>query len=180
MPDIDLAAFFPDALRLKDHTGRVWVIQPPTKRNGLIMAALNAQGAAMASQGGTCEACGQVVKGGLSPAFTQALEDAKDVPIEVVAFGQATYEAMIEADVPGPVMERMALYTVWYWSIGKEYADAMIGALSRSRDPEKRPEGAAAGKARSASRGRSKSGHRSASVNPTSTASTSGTAPQPA
>ena len=133
----NLTQYLAPDLELRDDDGRIWRVKPPSKEDGLILAAINAAGvAAYASLQETCPSCGRA--GGEMPDETrELLESFGARPIGEVSLGKDVYDSMVAAGLPGPHIDTYAMYALYYWTLGESVADAIMEAQA----------GASAGKA---------------------------------
>lgn len=134
----DLTKFLTPNLALKWHD-RVFEVEPPTRENGLILAALNAVGisAYIATQD-ACTVCGR--SGAVEPDEKTAalIEKVKDTALGEISLGGA-YQEMIDAGVSGPDLELFELYAFYYWTLGEKTADAILEQRAEGRVGESAP-----------------------------------------
>ncbi|MBN8881711.1 MAG: hypothetical protein J0H73_05285 [Salana multivorans] len=164
----DLAAHFTPALELP-YGDKTYVVQPPSKDVGLKLAAINAAGvAAYSSMLEKCPTCGQAGTPDVPAETLRLLESIRDVDAAQLSLGKFVYEQMLEDEVPGPHIDTMGLYALYYWTLGEETADAIMAAQAG---------GDASGGAAPATGRRSTptGGRRTGSGSPTRVASTRGT-----
>lgn len=148
----DLSQYLTPNLELKV-ADKTYVVPPPSKDAGLKLAAVNAVGvAAFVSMQDQCPTCGRSGSPEI-PESTQAIFDSlSDVDLGELSLGPA-YQQMLADDVPGPHIDTLAMYALYYWTLGEETADQIMEAQAPAK-------GGSAPKARS--RSRSKSGRPSA------------------
>lgn len=116
----DLTAFLAPDLVIKHH-GTQFVVPPPTKNDGLLLAAIHTVGiAAFTGDGGDPTES-------LSPAQKAIFEAAKDRDLGEVSLGPA-YAEMVEAELPGPHIDQYALYAMYYWVLGEATADQILAS----------------------------------------------------
>lgn|SRR5690625_3816051 len=124
----DLTAFLTPNLKLpwKDH---VFEIVPPSKEDGLLLAALNAAGIAQyMNMAAPCEVCGRSAETHeVSDQFKDLIDAAQDRDLGELALGGA-FQEMQEAGVPGADIDMFALYAFYFWTLGEESADAILAA----------------------------------------------------
>lgn len=134
----DLTAFLTPNLSLK-WRDRVFEVEPPSREDGLILAALNAVGmnAFIAAQD-ACTVCGR--SGAVEPDEKTAalIETVKDKALGEISLG-AAYQEMVDAGVSGPDLELFELYAFYYWTLGEKTADAIIESRAESRAGEPAP-----------------------------------------
>lgn len=124
----DLSAFFTSALELP-YDGRTYMVAPPSKDVGLKLAAINAVG--VATYAGLLDACPTCGRSGAPqvPAETlQLVESIGNVDVATLALGQDTYDRMVADGVPGPHIDQMGLYALYYWTMGEAVADQIMAA----------------------------------------------------
>lgn len=138
----DLSAFLAPALKLpwKD---RVFEIQPPSKEDGLLLAALNATGiATYINEAEACTQCGRAPNTHeVSEKFQMMVEQAADRDLGEVSLG-AAYREMLEVGVPGADVDMFALYALYFWTMGETAADAILDArygVEADGDPKGNP-----------------------------------------
>lgn len=153
----DLTAFLTPNLELA-WKGRVFVVPPPSKEDGIVLAALNSVGVGgyIASQSGNGNP-------EIPEKYQAAIEAASERDLAEISLGTA-YQEMLDANVSGPDIDMFALYAHYYWTMGEEVADAILessikgggkaapkdrqppkssqnsGSGSRSRTPKKAPQ----------------------------------------
>lgn len=125
----DLSAYLQPSLEIA-WQDRVFVIHPPSKDVGLKLAAINAAGiATYLSISDACPTCGRAGAPDELPQETQDIVAAlRNVDLGELSLGKA-YQEMIEEEVPGPHVDRFALYAMYYWVIGEESADALMDTV---------------------------------------------------
>lgn len=126
----DLSAHFAPSLELpwREH---VFVVDPPSKEVGLKLAAINAVGVgAYLSSLEQCPTCGRSGTPELPAETLELVESMGDVDVANLSLGEATYAEMIEAGVPGPHIDTMAMYALYFWTLGKATADQIMEAQS--------------------------------------------------
>lgn len=167
----DLTAHLTPDLQLP-YAGKTYTIPPPTKENGLRLAAINALGiATYAATLTDCPTCGRSGRPEL-PEDTQALVDemARDkLDVAAIALSPAVHDEMVADGVPGPHIDKFGVYALYYWTMGEQTADAIFAA---QQGPDAL--GEARGPKTSKGSGRTstpKGGRRTASASPTSGAS---------
>lgn len=162
----DLTQYLTPALELPV-ADTVYVVQPPTKSVGLVLAAVNAVGVATYSAALTeCPTCGRAGAPEVPAETLKLLESIGDTDVASLSLGQDVYDRMIADGVPGPHIDQLGMYALYYWTLGEDTADKIMSA---------RHGGGAPGEARSAS-STSTPGPRTASGNRTQRrASTRGT-----
>lgn len=155
MPAVDFAAWVaPDLVLTLDEGRATFPVAPPSVEDAkLIMAA----------------AVRAEVRWGLA---------AGPVPEEIEAICETIgdrhpglgdqYDALVAAGVPQATIDRMSVYSVFFWARGKEYADSLATLFFAPRGEQPAPAGDAPRKVSS----RPKTGRRTASANPTQTAGT--------
>lgn len=159
------AAYLPGDLVLP-YKGREYRVKPPDRRTGAKLAAINAAGVsaymALQDRCPTCGRAGQVVE---LPEETQALlAEIEHENLADLALG-ADVAAQMDADgVPAAHIDTMAIYALYYWTLGEATADAIMEAQAAGDEAGKAPA--------SSGSSTSKRGRRTASASPTRTAST--------
>lgn len=167
----DLTAFLAPDLVLKVGE-RTYTVPPPSKAVGLTLAAVNAAGvAAYLSLQDQCPTCGRAgAPEGLPDSTREILEAASDTDLGELSLGPA-YQQMIDDGVPGAHIDTLALYAMYYWTVGEETADAILEAQVKAKDA---PEGKGSAPGRRSPTGRS-TGSGSRSRTSTGSRSTAGT-----
>lgn len=124
----DLSAFLTPSLKLPWHD-HVFEVSPPSKEDGLLMAALNAAGIAQyMNSTEPCERCGRSAESHeISEEFQGLIEAAQNRDLGEISLG-AAFAEMRAAGVPGPDIDMFAVYALYYWSMGEETADAILAA----------------------------------------------------
>lgn len=138
----DLSEYLTPDLELP-HGGKVYTVKPPTKNTGLILAAINALGAAAWS--------GPEAVDKVPQSMRDLAKTVEDKDLGELSLGEDVYRQMNEDGVPGPHIDTFALYALYYWTIGEESADQLIALRAGKHDPK------------AAARARSKSGRSTAS-----------------
>jgi len=163
----DLTQYLTPALELP-YDGETYVVQPPSKDVGIKLAAINAIGvASYASVLEQCPTCGRSGSPDVPAETLTLVESMGDVDVAALALGQDVYDRMLADGVPGPHIDQMAMYALYYWTLGEDTADRIFAAQHGG--------GGASGEARSGS-STSPRGPRTASGNRTQRrASTRGT-----
>src|SRR5690625_1034383 len=133
----DLSEYLTPDLELP-HGGKVYPVKPPTKNTGLILAAINALGAAAWS--------GPEAVDKVPQSMRDLAKTVEDKDLGELSLGEDVYRQMNEDGVPGPHIDTFALYALYYWTIGEESADQLIALRAGKHDPK------------AAARARSKSG----------------------
>ncbi|MBN8883398.1 MAG: hypothetical protein J0H73_13920 [Salana multivorans] len=149
--------FSPDWLTpalLLPYGDTVYEAPPPSKEVGIQLAAVNALGiATYASVMEACPTCGRSGAPDVPASTLATIESIGEAEIARLSLGPA-YDAMIADDVPGPHIDQMGVYALYYWTLGEETADKIMAGMHG---------GDAAGEARSGS-STSKRGPRTASA----------------
>lgn len=131
----DLTAYLaPDlVLKVGDRTYRV---PPPSKDVGIKLAAINAAGvAAFLALQDKCPTCGRVAAPeDLSEDTRNLLESIKDTDVGELSLGADTYRQMLDDGLPGPHVDTLALYALYYWTLGEETADQILDAQAREKE----------------------------------------------
>jgi hypothetical protein len=124
----DLTAYLTPDLVLA-HAGTTYTVMPPSKDVGIKLAAINAVGvASYAAVLDQCPTCGRAGSPDV-PAETLALvESMGDIDVAALALGQDVYDRMVADGVPGPHIDQMGLYALYYWTLGEETADQIFAA----------------------------------------------------
>lgn len=137
----DLSAYLTPNLKLpwKDH---VFEVAPPSKEDGLLLAALNAAGIAQYMNSvEPCDVCGRAADTHeISDQFKDLMDAAQDRDLGEISLGDA-YQEMQEAGVPGPDVDMFALYAFYYWTLGEETADAILQARLEQAGAQGDPKG---------------------------------------
>ena len=103
--------------------GRTYMVPPPDVESaGMVLAA--------AVLG---EIRFDLVKGTV-PAELQPVLDS--IGTRHPALSDAVYERMVADGVPAMVIDRLSVYTTFYWARGQQYADALAKILWSPRDVE--------------------------------------------
>lgn len=162
----DLSAYLTPDLEIP-WGGRTFISHPPTKDAGLKLAAINAVGVqAYQASLDQCPTCGRAGAPEIPAETLAVVESIGDTDVASLALGQDCFDAMVTAGVPGPHIDTMGMYALYYWTLGEATADQIMAAAA----------GDGAGKA---SRGSASStlphGPRSASASRTRKASTRAT-----
>lgn len=140
----DLTAFLTPNLKLpwKDH---VFEVAPPSKEDGLLLAAVNAGGIAQyMNMVAPCEACGRSAETHeISDQFKELIDAAQDRDLGEIALGDV-FQEMQDVGVPGADIDMFALYAFYFWTLGEESADAILaarhGAVGGDEDPKDDPQ----------------------------------------
>lgn len=124
----DLTNYFAPALQLP-YGGKTYEVQPPTKDTGLKLAAINAAGVATyAAVLEACPTCGRSGSPAIPDETLTLIESIKDVDLGRLSLGEDVYAEMISDEVPGPHLDQMALYAMYFWVMGEATADAIFEA----------------------------------------------------
>lgn len=191
---VDMRRFLQPDLVLTDRTGRDWTIAPPSAKVGAILAAATEWGtqqiiAATSPEEAVAHAVRILTEHvpappGVLDVAARALADAgllvtkpqvsaeterlfrenEETPLEVLALGKATVDAMEEAGVPGVDVQVFGKYATYVWLYGPDVAERIM----RASVGEPQREEVEAGKALA-------SEMTSASGSPTESAPSSGT-----
>lgn len=127
----DLTQYLAPDLVLKYHD-REFVVPPPTKDDGLKLAAITAYGTAIATGS----------QDNLPDGQRKLAESLAGVDLGEISLGPA-YLEMSEANVPGPHIDQYAMYAMYYWVMGEDVADQIMEARygsEGSEAPKDRPE----------------------------------------
>lgn len=137
----DLTAYLSPNLKLpwKDH---VFEVAPPSKQDGLLLAALNAAGIAQyMNMAAPCEACGRAAETHeISDDFKNLMESAANRDLGEISLGGA-YQEMQDLGVPGADIDMFALYAFYFWTLGEESADAILDARYGGGGDDSDPKG---------------------------------------
>lgn len=126
----DLTDYFAPSLELTWRE-RVFVVDPPSKDTGLKLAAINAMGVgAYLASLDKCPTCGRSGAPELPAETIELVESLGNVDIADLSLGEATHAEMVEAGVPGPHIDTMAMYALYYWTLGEHAADQIMAAQS--------------------------------------------------
>ncbi len=125
---VDLAAYLVPDLRLKIGSHR-YIVPPPSKDTGLALTVIMTVGAAVFA-----DPTGETLKR-LPASQQKILADTEDVDLGELTLGPA-YQQMIDDGIPGPHIDKYALYALYYWTSGQDVADAMIALSSGVTDPK--------------------------------------------
>ena len=121
----DLTDFLSPNLELP-WQGRVFIVPPPSREVGLILAALSTQSmVASIAVGGACPTCHRSDIPEVEGRQKTLLESAQDKDLGELSLGSA-YQEMIDAGVPGPDLELFELYAFYYWVYGEVSADTWL------------------------------------------------------
>lgn len=96
---------------------KLYVIPPPTKKNGLILAAVVTAGANKEEGEEPSQEIQQVLDG-VDP----------DQDFSEMALGKRVFDLMVKDDVPGSHIDRLGFYAMYYWVLGETAADAIFEA----------------------------------------------------
>lgn len=118
-----------------DHHGTQYVVPPPSKDDGLLLAALNIVGTkAIANAMGD-----EDITSGLSPVQKKLFEASKERDLGEISLGPV-YAEMVDDGLPGPHIDQYALYAMYYWVLGEATADEIFKTMSGAGDsPKDRP-----------------------------------------
>lgn len=124
----DLSAYLTPELELP-YRDTVYVVPPPSKDVGLKLAAINAVGVASYAQLlEACPTCGRTGSPEV-PAKTLALvESIGNMDVALLSLGQDVYDRMVADGVPGPHIDQLGLYALYYWTLGEQVADQIMAA----------------------------------------------------
>ncbi|QIK82985.1 hypothetical protein [Sanguibacter sp. HDW7] len=102
-------------LDLEARDGKIYHVPPPTKHNGLVLAAIVAYGMNKATGRETDDE-------------TMALWESipGDTPVGHLALTQAVYDQMLADGQPEIDVDRYALYAQYYWTLGEDAADQVM------------------------------------------------------
>lgn len=123
----DLSQYLTPDLQLP-HGGKVYTVKPPTKNVGLILAAINALGAAAWSGPDAVDKVPQSMR--------DLAASVEDTDLGELSLGEDVYRQMNEDGVPGPHIDTYALYALYYWTMGEETADQLIALRAGKTDPK--------------------------------------------
>lgn len=139
----DLSAFLAPNLELP-WRDRVFVVAPPSKEDGVRLAAINALGVATYLNAmEPCPTCGRATdKHEISEDYQRIAESIKDRDLGEISLGTA-YQEMIDAGMPGADVDMYALYALYYWTLGEETADKVIEARHEKVSGESDPKASA-------------------------------------
>jgi len=130
VPIKDLKAYFKPDLELP-WGDRTFVSHPPTKDAGLKLAAVNAAGVqAYFTAADTCPTCGRTGEVELPESTRDLLESIGDEDVARLALGEDCYDQMVAAGVPGPHIDTMGMYALYFWTLGEETADQIMAAAA--------------------------------------------------
>lgn len=134
------ATYLPGDLVLP-YGDREYRVKPPTKEVGAKLAAINAAGVHvyMAMQD-ACPTCGRAGAVAELPEETQRLlEEIAGEELAALALGGDVAEQMEADGVPAAHIDTMAVYALYYWTLGEELADKIMEARSAGDGAGKAP-----------------------------------------
>ena len=108
-----------------------YTVRPPSKETGAKLAAINVAGVATwMNMQDACPACGRAGTVTELPEETrELLEEMAHEDVSSLSLG-ADVVAQMEADgVPGAHIDTMAVYALYYWTLGEATADAIMEAM---------------------------------------------------
>lgn len=106
-----------------NHHGKKYVVPPPSKDDGLLLAIIDAIGVtAVFGQGG------DPIEN-LTDTQKAMFEAAKDRDLGDISLGPV-YKEMVDDGVPGPHIDQYAFYAMYYWVRGEEMADAILEQIA--------------------------------------------------
>lgn len=125
MPFKDLTSFLAPNLELpwREH---VFVVPPPSRETGLVLAALSTQ--AITANIAAVEACPTCHRSGeieVDDRQKSLLESAREKDLGELSLGSA-YQEMVDAGIPAPDLELFELYAFYYWVYGESAADSWL------------------------------------------------------
>lgn len=104
-----------------------YLVPPPTKEAGAKLAALNALGAqAHSAAVGTCATCGRSGEVELPEETRDLLAAIKDEALGDIALTPDVHARMLADGVPEVDIDRMALYSMYFWTLGEAAADRIL------------------------------------------------------
>jgi hypothetical protein len=139
MPKVTLDQYLlPDLVF--QHGDREYRVPPPSREDGLKMSAVVAMGSATYTAASkACPVCGRAGDVEFDPSIKPLLEDIKDQPLGVLTLGPKVYAQMNEDGMPEAHQDQYALYALYYWTMGKEAADANFEARYQSEVEDPAP-----------------------------------------
>lgn len=134
------ATYLPGDLVLP-YEDREYRVKPPTKEVGAKLAAINAAGvAAFMAMQDACPTCGRAGTVAELPEETKALlEEMEHEDVAALALGADVAEQMAADGVPAAHIDTMAVYALYYWTLGEELADKIMEARSAGDGAGKAP-----------------------------------------
>jgi len=112
--------------------GRTYTVRPPTVEAAKQILAAAVRG----------EVRFGLVKGPVPDEVQRVLDT---IGTSHPGLGDDVYEQMVADGVPSPTIDRMSVYSVFYWARGKEYADALATILWTPRELPEETGGEAGG-----------------------------------
>jgi len=129
----DLTSFLVPDLVLNHH-GKQYVVPPPSKDDGLLLAALNVVGiSAMDNALGSGDGSDPAER--LTPTQRKLYEAAKDRDLGEISLGPA-YKKMVKDKIPGPHIDQYAIYAMYYWVMGEDIADQIFASRGEDAGPK--------------------------------------------
>src|SRR5690625_2081119 len=116
------------------HHGKEYVVPPPSKDDGLLLAALSVAGASVMDEA-MGRGDGQDPTNKLTPKQRKLVNAAKDRDLGEISLGPA-YKQMVKDKLPGRHIDQYAIYAMYYWIMGEQVADALTGAWGEAVGPK--------------------------------------------
>lgn len=123
----DLADYLAPDLQLA-YRGKVYTVAPPSKDDGLRLAAINAFGLNFSGDQDEARAA---IGPKLSALWDAMAED--EAELGPISLG-AAYDEMVADGMPGPHLDTYAQYALYYWVLGEATADAIMESWREARD----------------------------------------------
>lgn len=112
-----------------EHGDKTYTVEPPSRVDGLKMAAIVALGTAtFAAAKDQCPVCGRTAELDNGDALSSLVEDIKDQPLGWLTLGKSVVQEMDADGIPEVHQDQYALYALYYWTMGKDQADQHFAA----------------------------------------------------
>lgn len=128
----DLTAFLVPDLVLNHH-GKQYIVPPPSKDDGLLLAALNVIGVTAIDDAMTGADTDPTER--LSPEQKKLYKAGLNRDLGEISLGPA-YKQMVDDGIPGPHIDQYAVYAMYYWVMGETTADAIFETMSGEGGPK--------------------------------------------
>lgn len=116
------------------HHGKTYTVPPPSKDDGLLLAALSIAGASVLDEA-MGRGDGQDPTDNLTPKQKKLVNAAKDRDLGEISLGPA-YKQMVKDKLPGRHIDQYAVYAMYYWVLGEQVADALMDARGEAAGPK--------------------------------------------
>ena len=106
---------------------KTYTVTPPSKEVGAQMLAANVVGLSVfTSLQDACPTCGRSGEVEIAPKYKELAAQVEDMDLGELSLGEDVYNEMVADGLDGALMDKLALYAFYYWTMGESVADAIV------------------------------------------------------